>query len=278
MQICALVLIAFLQIVGVSAQQYLPFSDPLFGLSEDTLLVRRQGCEAGLNSCSGLGANNICCPSDTSCTLDGAGHVACCSVGATCSGTIAGSVTGSITGSSSTAIVSGGTTTFTSPTTTSGGVISITGIGAGASTVPNSYYPFVYAPSAFPNAEQCSSAYTSCQSASTACFTSLAGINGVTIGGLGGGITVQGSSGTLLSTVSSICSSLSSIGCSNLQQVSQCTIYGSGSGVAPTAITTGTGTGGIVQVGNDGPRQTACPGMLYAAGAGAMLGAMRGVI
>jgi hypothetical protein len=270
MHIRSLALISILSIAGASSPDYSPFSNPLFGLPEDALLVKRQGCQAGLDSCSGLGANNICCPSETTCTLDQAGQVACCSVGVACTGTIDGSFTESTASLSTTGGAVGGTTT------TTGGVVSITGVGGGGSTVPNSYYPFIYAPTSFPDADQCSSAFTSCQAASTACFTSLAGANGVTVGGVdGGGITVQGVSGTILSAASSICSSLSSVGCSNLQQVSQCTIFGSGSGVTPT---TTAGTGGIIQIGNHGPRQTACPGMLYAAGAGAVIGAIGGVI
>ena len=145
--------------------------------------------------------------------------------------------------------------------------------------MPNTYYPFVYAPTSFVDADQCSSAFTSCQAASTACFTSLAGSYGVTVGGFGGGITVQGVSGTILSAASTICSSLSSAACSNLQQVSQCSNFGSGSGVTPTTISGSSGsTGGIIQVGNDSPRRTACAGMLYVAGAGAVIGAMHGVI
>jgi hypothetical protein len=177
-----------------------------------------------------------------------------------------GVISGSITGTPTTGPIIGTTTTST------GGAVSITGVGGGGSTVPNSYYPFIYAPTSFPDADQCSSAFTSCQAASTACFTSLAGANGVTVGGFGGGVTVQGVSGTILSAASSICSSLSSVGCSNLQDVSTCSNFGSGLGVTPTT------TGGIIQIGNDSPRQTACPGMLYADGAGAMIGAMRGII
>ncbi|EXJ58954.1 hypothetical protein A1O7_06385, partial [Cladophialophora yegresii CBS 114405] len=263
-------LLSFLRIACGASHDYSPFSNPLGSLPEDALLVKRQGCQAGLESCSGLGANNVCCPSGTTCTLDQADQVACCSVGVACTGSIEGTLTGSIATSSTTGAALGSTTT------TTGGAISITGVGGGGSTVPNSYYPFIYAPTSFPNADQCSSAFTSCQAASTACFTSLAGANGVTVGGInGGGITVQGVSGTILSAASSICSSLSSVGCSNLQQVSQCTVFGSGSGVTPTTIA---GTNGIIQIGNNGPRQTACPGMLYAAGAGAVIGAMGGVM
>lgn len=266
-------LIIILKLSAASAHDYSPFVDPLFGLSEDALLVKRQGCEAGLNSCSDFGVNNICCPSDTTCTLDQAGNVACCTVGSACTGTIDGSVTGSATTTSATGIVVGGSTSLSTITST-GGVTSTTGAVGGGSTVPNSYYPFTYAPTSFADAGQCSSAFTSCQAASTSCFTSLAGSYGVTVGGFGGGITVQGVSGTILSVASSICSSLSSEGCSNLQQVSTCTVFGAGSGVIPTTTT----SGGIVQIGNNGPRQTAYPGVFYAAGAGVVIGALGGVI
>ncbi len=275
----SLSLICFLQVYIATASgfDYSPFSDPLFGLSKDALLVKRQLCEGGLDSCSGFGAN-LCCPLDTTCTLDQVGHVACCSTDAVCTGTIVGSITGSDGTTTTTGIVIGGggvssTTTFT------GGVVTTTPVVEGGSTVPNTYYPFVYAPTSFVNADQCSSAFTSCQAASTACFTSLAGSYGVTVGGFGGGITVQGVSGTILSAASTICSSLSSVGCSNIQQVSQCSIFGSASGVIPTTITGGiTSTGGVIQVGNGPARQTACPGILYAAGAGAILGAVHGVL
>lgn len=269
--------IFFLRTASVSASDYSPFADPLFGLSEDTILLKRQGCQGGLDSCSGLGSN-LCCPSGTTCSLDQAGHVACCSQGAVCTGTIGGSVIGSVTGSTTSGIVIGGGG-ITSTVTSSGSVATITQGGSAGSTVPNTYYPFFYAPTSFADAGQCSSAFTSCQTASTACFTSLAGSYGVTIGGFGGGITVQGVSGQVLSAASTICSSLSSVACSNLPDVSQCSNLGGGSGVTPTTISGSSGsTGGIIQVGNDSPRQTACAGILYAAGAGAVIGAMHGVI
>jgi hypothetical protein len=94
----------------------------------------------------------------------------------------------------------------------------------------------------------------------------------VTVSGLGGGITQQGATGTVLSSASTICSSLSAQGCYNLQET-QCSIFGSGS-----AGTTATSSNGFVQVGNDGPRQTACPGMFYAAGAVAVFGAIGGLV
>jgi len=206
------------------------------------------------------------------CALDDAGHIACCPSNAVCTGTIDGTLTGTVTATSSTegGFVLGGTTT-SSTTDTSAIPSFTTGVSGGGSTVPNNYYPFIYIPTSYANSDLCTSAYSSCQTASSSCFASLAGANGVTVSGFGGGITVQGSSGTLLSSASSICSSLSAQGCYNLQET-QCSVFGSGSAATATSTT------GFVEVGNDGPKQTACPGMLYAAGAGAVFGAMGALV
>lgn len=275
-----LLLIGLLRTVVLASDGgYSPYSDPLFGLPDEALLVKRQSCSAGYNSCSNLGADTVCCPSGTNCATDEAGHVACCPFNAVCTGTIDGSVIGTSSTTSTGSAVLGGTssttstgpavlggTTTSSTSTVSGSITPTTGVAGGGSTVPNTFYPFIYIPTSYANADLCSSAFTSCQQQSTACLTSLAGANGVTVSGLGGGITVQGASGTILSQASSICSSLSAIGCYNLQET-QCSIFGSATGVTPTATT----TTGFIQVGNNGPRQTACPRMLYAAGAGAVI-------
>ena len=266
------------------AHGYNPYSDPLFGLSNDALLVKRQNnCQSGYNSCGSLGENDACCPQDTSCALDQAGNIACCPSGAVCTGTIHGTRTGSATSASGTAsgtssggFVLGGTTATT--TTSSASQITsapttTTGLAGGGSTVPNAFFPFVYIPTSYANAALCTTAFSSCQAASTSCYASLAGQNGVTVSGFGGGTTVQGATGTILSSASSICSSLSAEGCYNLQE-SQCSQFGTGGGQTGTATT----TTGFVQVGNYGPRQTACPGMLYAAGAGAVFGAVGGLL
>lgn len=251
-----------------------PFYDPLFGLANNEILVKRQNCQSGYNSCADLGAESACCPPGTNCALDDAGRIACCPPNALCTGTIAGTLIGTVTttSSSSGGFVLGGTTTSSTTSTDFSTTPSLTtGVSGGGSTVPNNYYPFIYIPTTYANADLCTSAYSSCQTASTSCFVSLAGANGVTVSGFGGGVTVPGVSGTLLSSASSICSSLSVQGCYNLQE-SQCSIFGSGSGPTPTT------TGGFVEVGNDGPKQTACPGMLYAVGAGAVFGAMGGLV
>lgn len=254
---------------------YSPFHNPVLGLSNNGPLVKRQNnCQSGYNSCSSLGAGSACCPQNANCALDDAGNIACCPSGAECTGTIAGTATGSQTvTSSSSGFVLGGTTTSSTPITTSPGITSFTtGVAGGGSTVPNNFYPFIYIPTSYANADLCTSAYSMCQAQSTSCFASLAGANGVTVSGLGGGITQQGTTGTVLNSASTICSSLSAQGCYNLRET-QCSIFGSGS-----AGTTATSSNGFVQVGNDGPRQTACPGMLYAAGAGAVFGAIGGLV
>ncbi|KEF52796.1 uncharacterized protein A1O9_11213 [Exophiala aquamarina CBS 119918] len=263
------------------ADRYAPFLDSLFGLSNDALLIKRQNnCQSGYINCGNLGASDVCCSQGSNCALDQAGNIACCPSGAVCTGTIRGTRTDSVTSgsasgtnaaSSTTAFVLGGTTTST---TSQGTTAQPTGVAGGGSTVPNNFFPFIYIPTSYANAALCTSAFSSCQTASTSCFVALAGQNGVTVSGFGGGITVQGASGTILSTASSICSSLSAEGCYNLQE-SQCAGFGTGAGSNPTGSGT---TTGFVQVGNHGPRQTACPGILYAAGAGAMVGAVGGLL
>ena len=267
-------LLTLLRAVRCLPDEYTPFSDPLFGLSDEALLVKRQNCKSGGTSCSNLGADSVCCPAGTTCTVDGANHVACCSLNAVCTGTIAGTVIGNggTTPSSSSGgpVLGGPTTTSTTyfPGVTSG---TTAGVFGGGSTVANAQYPFTYIATSYANAGLCSTAWSECQAQSTSCFTSLAGQFGVTVAGLGGGITVQGATGTVLSSASSICSSLSAIGCYGLQET-QCSIFGSGS-VGPVTATTG-----FVQVGGSGLRPTACPGMLYAAGAGAVFGAIGGLV
>jgi len=245
-----------------------PFTDPLHKSNVHPPLVKRQSCPSGYNVCSSLGASDVCCPSDTTCALDQANHVACCPLGAVCTGTIGGTLTGSATTSG---FVLGGTTTLSTTTsTTNFATPSLTLTG---STVPNQFFPFVYIPTTYANAALCTSAYSNCQAESTACFNSLAGVNGVTISGLGGGITQVGNTGTILSSASSICSSLSMQACYGLQ-TTQCSAFPSATGVGGATVTVTASDSAFVQAAAAGPRQAACPGMVYAAGAGAMMGAI----
>lgn len=262
------ILLACMSSVQCIAQDYSPFADPLLGLSAHGLLIKRQNnCQSGYNSCANLNEAGACCPPNTNCARDQVGNIACCPVGAFCTGTIRG--TASASGTSSGGFVLGGTTTTT--TSSSPSPTTNPGVEGGGSTVPNNFFPFIYIPTSYANADLCTSAFSSCQTASTSCFVSLAGQNGVTVSGFGGGVTVQGASGTVITSASSICSSLSQEGCYGLQET-QCANFGTGGGPAATQTT------GFVQVGNSGPRQTACPGMVYAAGAGVVVGAVQGLL
>ena len=255
-----LLLSSFLPHIFANAVGYSPFSNPFFGVADDSLLVKRQNnCKSGYDSCSNFGAQDACCPPGTSCQLDDAGRVACCSSQAYCTGTVgatggANPTPSPSSGTSTTGFVLGGSTTTTAyqpPSLT-------TGVQGGGSTVINTYYPFVYIPTSYANAELCLSGYSQCQAESTACFQSLAGVNGVTVSGVGFGTTVQGATGASSRVASSVCSSLSQAACYNLQ-TETCNRFA------------GANPGGTQQ--GAGPRQTACPGMIYAAGAGAMMGA-----
>jgi hypothetical protein len=80
----------------------------------------------------------------------------------------------------------------------------------------------------------------------------------VTVSGANVGITVQGATATVTGA-SGICSSYSQQAC-----------YGLQTGICPQY---GSGTGGFVVSGAAVPRVTGCAGVIYAMGAGAMVGA-----
>ena len=268
--IALLLSLALLHAASAIDGDYSPFSDPLFGQSNDELVVKRQnGCQSGYNSCSAQGDSGACCPNGSNCANDAAGNVACCPTGALCTGVISGTAPSSLsTGTPTTSgVVLGTTSTLSTITTDFASPVGLptTGVAGGGSTVPNSFYPFVYIPTSYANGDLCLTAYSYCQSQSTACASSLGGANGVTVSGFGGGITVQGASGTTLdpSSASSICSSLSQQACYGVSEA-QC-------GVATNGATTAT-SATFVQAPNRGPRQTPCPGIVYAAGAGAVMG------
>ena len=200
---------------------------------EDHLLelFRRQqnNCPIGYNSCSRLGANNVCCSVSAVCSADAANDVACCPSGAHCTGTIGatGVATGTMT---NTATAAGGGFVFGSATTTATTGPITSSARTPQSTVANAYFPYLYIPTTFPNAGVCSSYYSSCATEFSSCTASLGGgINGVTVNGGGAGITVQG----VTASAASICSSLSSQACYNLQ-LGDCPTFG-------TAAATGSG-------------------------------------
>lgn len=258
-------ILLLLPTIHATSGGYCPFSKPFIRLLDSSPLAKRQGCQSGYGACSNLGAE-ACCPPDTTCTLDEAGNVACCPLNAACTGTVSVTITGTASASSlptsvtsTTGIVLG--TTSTTPVQTLG---SLTGVGGGYSTVPYPSYNFIYIPTSYANADLCFTAFSQASAQSTACLTSLAGVNGVTVSGVGFGITVTGASGTAISSAASVCSSLSSRAVYG-EQSDVCSRIGGG-------VVTDS-TGGLVTQ-NAMPRQTACPGLVYAAGAGAVMGAM----
>lgn len=201
-----------------TSSEYSPFYEPYpkrSSISYNGLvldLFRREGnCGSGV-SCATMGDEGSCCKSDTRCAVDMAGHVACCPENAQCTGTIgAGAVIATAT---------------SLPTAVSAASPTITG-GAG-SIVPNGFFPFPYLPTTYPNAAVCSSSFSSCQTEFQRCTSQLvAGDNGLTVSGIGPGITREAA---LLSTsAASICSSLSVKACYNLQ-LTNCPMYGTAAG------------------------------------------------
>ncbi|KAI4223141.1 MAG: hypothetical protein L6R36_005644 [Xanthoria steineri] len=112
---------------------------------------------------------------------------------------------------------------------------------AGGMTVPNPYYPYVVLPTTYPNAEACSSAFSSCRSEFTKCTNSLtASGNGVTVSGALGGITAQPALNA--ASAGAVCSSLSTVACYNLG-LGNCPMYGT---AAATGGTSPAGNGASV--------------------------------
>lgn len=218
-------------------------------------LLKRQACASNYKQCTAISAPGSCCPNDTDCARDQNGNAACCPSGNVCTGAVSGTATRTAS-TSTTPFVLGGTTQTSATITASAPLAS------GYSTLSNAYYPFLVIPTTYANQQDCLSAYSSCQSASTACFSSLAGQNGVTISGVGSqGITQAGASGTIAQSAQSICSTLYQSGCYNIQ-TSVCTNFASGGSTQST---------GFIQAGAAPTRRTGA--MYTAAAAAAVAGA-----
>ena len=265
----------------VAPEQYSPFSNPLLDRDYERAdnigiaqLEKRQGCPVSYGSCQTVGNAGVCCPNNNICSLDQASHVACCPIGATCTGTIRPSITGSTgpqTGPTTTSggvVVVGATTTATS----SGGIVLTTAQPTGAggvTTVPNAPYPFVFIPTTYSDQAACSSYYTDCQRQYASCTAALGGNagNAVTISGVTGLVTVGGATATVGALQApSVCSSLSQTACYGLRP-SDCAAFASGGG----SFVAG-------QTGAAAPRFTGCPGAMYAMGAGVALGVAGGFV
>ncbi|KAF2869874.1 hypothetical protein BDV95DRAFT_576503 [Massariosphaeria phaeospora] len=204
-------------------------------------LVKRQtGCANGYASCGRVGAPGLCCRTNQVCSADIANHVACCPLGAACTGTIGGVIPGSqptviATATTSTVPFVIATTTQSGPSigTQTDSFVQQTGSASNArSTVPNEFYPFAVIPTTYINAAACSSAYTSCQTDAASCTVALAnGQQGVTVSAPNGGVTITAIASLGPERANSICASLSSLACSGLQ-VEACASFGSGNAAA----------------------------------------------
>ena len=237
-------LLSLVNLARASSSNYSPFFSPYVGESIQDVegsgsgLSRRQtSCNSGFISCASLGGVGVCCKSNAMCALDQAGHVACCPVGSACTGTInAGSVMATGLSSGSIQPSSLSSQTIITPSRTVGAV-QITGL---RSTVPNSYFPFIYLPTSFSNAAHCSSSVSSCASAFTSCTSSLGGgANGITAPGVtitGPGVGATGQSPIPSASAASVCSSLSTQACYPLQ-LTNCPMYGTAGETAPSAAT-----------------------------------------
>ena len=217
------------------ASPYSPFLPPLESSTIDgnpNLIKRQNYCASNQISCSNLGQPSTCCKQNSLCAIDQAGNVACCPNGAACTGSISVAVPTSTSSGSVPNAASSTTGPPTTPSTNNAAQVT--------STIQNPYFPFAYVPTTYSNVAGCSSFYSSCQSEFASCTNSVGGgVNGVTVAGAGGGITVQGASAT--AAASSICASLSSSACNGLQ-ISVCSGLGSstagGAFVQPNAAPT----------------------------------------
>ncbi|RDL42107.1 uncharacterized protein BP5553_02086 [Venustampulla echinocandica] len=277
--------ISALQIPSIFAPFLEPHSESLL-ISNETLqldtreLLKRDGnCPANYNSCSTLSAayGGACCTPGSVCTTDHARNIACCPVGAACTGTIA-RPTGTTSAEVSTtggAIIGGSTTgPGLTATPTSGRSSSATGQStiaptAAPSVVPNSFFPFPYIATTYPNSVACNSAYEACQKNFAACTADLQGGAGsgfgVTIVAPEGGVTVAPA--TILNvgpaSATSICNSLSQVACYNIQSTN-CAQFGTG-GSGGSFVVDATGKNGAARA-----RQT--PGCMARAGVVAGVG------
>lgn len=219
-------------------------------------LRRRQdnSCPPDSNSCSSLNGSPVCCASGTDCRLDDAGQVACCPQGARCTGSIGGaSVSGNTggfvvgVGSTSTTTTTSGLLVPASTTSTSTALISGQGLSTVGTGAPNGgFVGFLPLATPFPNQQVCSSAYSSCQSEFQRC-TSLVGgsVNGLTI--TGAGVTIAGPGATPVPSAASICQSLSSAVCLNLQ-LSNCNTLANAAAPTPFPPLYGVGVGLLLGV------------------------------
>lgn len=199
------------------------------------LLKRQTGpneCASGYRACININQPGLCCRTTEVCSIDGAGHPACCPNGNACTGTIAPITQGTSprTTGTQTTTPTGATTTITVTTGTSTDFVQ--GSTGAASWVPNTFFPFAYLPTTYKSAAACSSAYSRCQSDAARCTAALAGGQnfGVTVSAPNGGVTITAVPSVGTAAAISICSSLSQAACSGDWNVQACSTYGPGDG------------------------------------------------
>lgn len=203
---------------------------------------QQSACLANFFSCADQGPafDGVCCQNGQRCALDASESPACCPTNAVCTGTAPES--------------------FVPP-----GAAATTA----ASYVPNVFFSFPYVATYFANPGHCSAAISQCSANYAACTSQLAEQDGsgagyavtVVVPG-GGGTTVAAAGGISVgpAAATSICNSLSSAACGDLQP-SMCTM-------------TGTSAGGFyfgTDSGNAAARPTgvaACAGLVGAVAAG----------
>ena len=266
--------------------EYAPFDDPIYNLASSSLtnsttesdglqpvgLFRRQqgSCPSGYNACTNQNAAELCCKTDTICSTDEVANVACCPTNAACTGTInPGTQTGSVGSTTS----SESSSDFLVPVSTTSGetaqaTAQATGGSGGGNTISNEFYGgFVALPTSFPNAQDCSSAISSCTSEFQKCTAALGGNqNGVTITGNGASVSIQGATTNLGPSATSICQSLSSEACR-------------GSQLANCNGGSTTNTGGAASLANSpNAAPTPCVPVGYGMGLGVAIEVMRQVL
>ncbi|KAL3484973.1 hypothetical protein BJX62DRAFT_45239 [Aspergillus germanicus] len=177
---------------SVLSIETIPFAHPVTaspeqsGRAYDILdLFKRDGnCPGGYDPCDDTG---VCCRTNARCTSDEADHVACCPSGASCTGTLSGPSSGG----------------FQYPSTSDATPTGDDGPEVTGSTMSGAY-PFVYVPTSFSDADQCSSYYDRCQTDYTQCVGYMGGGYGVTVTGGGADFTQTGGSGYAEETCSSL--------------------------------------------------------------------------
>ncbi|KAB8291153.1 hypothetical protein EYC80_009841 [Monilinia laxa] len=230
-----------------SNETILPDTSPASSKPKLDLLKRAGNCPANYNSCSTLKAayGGACCPASATCSTDSSQNIACCAIGASCTGTVATPTTGTPARVSATA-----TGTF----------------------ISNAYFPFPILPTTYVNSAACAKATDSCASNYALCTVALEGGmgGGFTISAPNGGITVAAStlSGGYLAapTAVSICQSLSNAACAAVESAG-CGQFGTKSATATDSFVIGTnGVGPMI------PRPTMMNCLPYAAAAAGVMG------